>query len=390
MAESHNRRTSRSKTNRKYSVKQRKRRLIILIAAVVLAVILLGAGAWAYLRYHTYDGYKVVRELDITNTDERTTYVAAKKGYAKCSGDGITFFDRSGILWAETFEMTQPLVDRCDAYIVVADQKGSDIYIFDNSGLVNRITLMNPIMDVEVSEQGVIAAVTNDGEANFIEVMDKDGNGLISAKSVFSSSGYLTDITLSKDGKSLAAAFIYVSEGTLESKVVFYDFSGKGTITGGFNQYQDTVVTNVEFLNSNTVCAVADSALTFYRVSSVPSIIHEDLNLPFEIQSLFFADNKVGMIVEDENSENSYTIKAYDSHGREIMDQGVDFAYTNAAFAGNCVLLYSANEGELYSFAGVKKFAGAFDDRIEYLVPCGGETDYIYAAADKTEFIKLK
>lgn len=382
--------TSRSKTNRRYSVKKQRRKTIIIAVAIAVVVVLLGVGLWAYLRFHTYDGYKVVKELDMTNTDERTTYLAVKKGFIRCAGDGITFFDRGGIEWAETYEMTQPLTDTCGNYIVVADLKGSDVYIFDQTGLVNRITVEHPILDVEVSEQGVVAAATNDGASNYIEVLDKEGNNLITAKSVFASSGYLTDISLSENGSSLAAAFIYVSEGTLESKVVFYDFSGTGEITGGFNQYKDMVVTNVEFLNSNTVCAVADGALTFYKVSSTPSIIHEEMNLNFEIQSLFFSKNKVGLVVEDESSSNSYTIKVYNAQGSTIMDHGVDFPYTNAALAGNCVLLYSASEAELYSFAGIRKFAGPFDERIEYLVPAGSESSYIYATAGKTEFINLK
>lgn len=390
MTDNRNRKPARATGNRKYSVKNTKRRRTIAIILISVAVVLLAVGAWFYLRYHIYEDYVVTSEIDLTNSDERTKFLVCKRGYAHCAGDGITFFDRKGVLWAETYEMTQPLVDTCGSYIVVADLKGSDIYLYDMSGQINRISVSQPILDIEVSEQGVIAAATNDGVSNYIEVMDKEGNELISAKSVFASSGYLMDITLSDDGKSLAGAFIYVSEGTLQSRVVFYDFSGQGEITGGFNQYQDTVVTNVEFLNADTVCAVGDNALTFYNVAAVPSIIHEELNMPVEIQSLFFDRNRVGLIVEDESSENSYTIRVYDAGGNRLMNLGVDFAYTRASFAGNNVLLYSTNDCELYNYAGIRKYYGSFDEKIVDLVSCGNGRDFIYATANNTQFIRIK
>ena len=208
MAYNRGKHTSRSRANRRYSVKKRKKRIIITAILVALAVILVVGGIWAFLRVHTYDSYKVKANLDIANSDERTNYTSFKGGYIKCAGDGITCFDKKGVIWAETFEMTQPLIDTCESYVAVADLKGSDIYIYDENGQVNRFSLSHPILDIEVSEQGVVAAATNDGTSNYIEVLDKEGKELITAKSVFTSSGYLMDITLSQDGGTLAAAFI--------------------------------------------------------------------------------------------------------------------------------------------------------------------------------------
>ena len=390
MAGTNRKQTSHSKTNRRYSVKKRKRRRIVISILVSVAVVLLVVGAWVYFRYRTYDSYVVVASLDITNLDERTQYTSYDGGYIKCASDGITCFDKKGILWAETYEMTQPLIDTCGSYVAVADLKGSDIYVYDENGLVNRFSLSHPILDIEVSEYGVVAAATNDGQSNYIEVTDKEGKELITAKSVFSSSGYLMDISLSEDGSSLAAAFIYVSEGTLESKVVFYDFTGEGEISGGFNQYKGTIITNVEFLNPTTVCAVGDNAISFYKVTPVPTVIYEDLALDYEIQSTFFDENRVGLIVEEETSDKSNTIKVFDPHGKEIVSQEFDFAYSHVAFAGNNVLLYSVNDCEIYSFYGIRKFKYTFDERIEYLLSCGTGRDYIYATANNTEFIRIK
>lgn len=390
MAETRRRRPARSSSNRRYSVKKRRRTLTLIGIAVGVGIILLLAGAWLFFYLRTYNSYTVQTTLDITNSDERTIYREGKKGYIKCASDGITYFDKKGILWAETYEMTQPLIDVCGSYIVVADLKGSDIYVYDDNGFVGRMSVSHLIMDIEISEQGVVAAATNDGASNYIEVMDKAGNELITAKSVFNTSGYLMDIALSPDGSSLAAAYIYVSEGTLESKVVFYDFSGDGEISGGFNQYQDTAVTNVEFMNPTTVCAVGDNAISIYKVKPKPELVFENLNLTWEIQSAFFSKNRLGLIVEDESSEYGYVIKILNQSGKLITDQGFNFAYNHVDFAGRDVVLYSANDCEIYSCSGRRRFSFTFDERIEYLLSSGNGRNFIYATANKTEFIKLK
>ena len=396
MAEPNSRSASRVKRSHKYSVKKRKLRTTILwITGIVLALVII-VGVWCFFHFRKFDSYSVINDLGISNTDERTTYAEAEKGFLKCSGDGITFFDKNGIIWAETFEMTQPVMDTCGSYVAVADLKGADVVLYDGNGLVNRFSVSHPVLSVEVSEQGVVAAATSDDKSNYIEVFDKEGNELITAKSIFSSSGYLMDIALSEDGERLIAAFLYVSEGTLESKVVFYDFNGgEGNadgegIVGGFNQYHDTAVTNVEFLDANTVCAVGDKAFSIYKFSKKPELIYENLDETFETQSLFFGKGRVGLITVDENSGSTYTFKVFNNSGKLIAEEGFDFAYSKAGFAGNNVILYSANDCEMYSFSGVKKFEYAFDNRIEALLSCGNGREFVYASPNKTEYIRIK
>ncbi len=383
-----------AKGNSKYSVKRRKKKITVITIVVIAVILLAAAGIWAFLRFHTYSDHTVQNTIEIANSGEHTIYDVYKKGFVRCANDGLTCFDKKDIIWAETAEMTQPVMDVCEGYIAVADLKGSDIYIYDEGGQVNRIALSHAIIDIEVSRQGVVAAATSEDASNYIEVLDKEGNELLTAKSVFSSSGYLTDIAISPDGSRLAAAFTYIGGGVMESKVVFYDLTGESKgdniIIGGFNQYQDTLVMSVEFLDDSIVCAVGDHAITIYRVGTTPSIIYEDLDLNYEIQSLFYAKNRIGLVVEQEESEYSKTIKVLNERGKEIMDHGTDFAYSRAAFAGNNVLLYSNTECHVYSFAGIEKFSYTFEDRIEYMISAGTVRDYVLALPNAIEIIRLK
>lgn len=381
------------KGTKRYQDRKRRRALTFLLGFVIFAVVV-GLIIFFVLFFRKFTGYKVTSTIEITNSDEHTAYYPYQKGYIKVAGDGVTCFDKSGIIWAETFEMSQPIVDVCEGYIAVADMKTTDVYLYDESGLLNRITIPQSIIDLEVSKQGVIAVATDEKESNYIELLNKEGKELITAKSIFSSSGYLMDITLSEDGSKLAAAFVGASEGVTTSKMVFYDFSENNEstdmIVGGFNQYESMILTNVEFMDGNKVCAICDSGFSIYDFSSTPKLLYEDLNFTWQIQSVFFNKGQIGFIVLDENIESNYCIKVYNLRGKIIADKGFDFAYSNAGFAGNNVLLYSANDCEIYSFAGIKRFSYSFEDRIAYLLSCGNEINFIYAKADSTQFISLK
>ena len=378
----------------KISQDRERRRIITFLLGFVICAVVIGLIVFLVIHFQKFKGYKVSSSLEITNSDEHTSYYPYLNGYIKVAGDGITYFDKNKALWSENFEMAQPMVDVCEGYIAVADMKTTDVYIFDESGYLNRITIPKSIIDVEVSKQGVIAVATDEKESNYIELLNKEGKELITAKSIFSSSGYLMDITLSNDGSKLVAAFSGAGEGVMTSKVVFYDFSkdnaGDDMIVGGFNQYESTIITNVQFMEGNKVCAICESGFSIYDFSSKPKLVYENLEVPWQIQSLFFSDKQIGFIVLDDEIENNYCIKVFNLHGKLIANKGFDFAYNSAAFAGKNVLLYSAKDCEIYSFAGVKRFSYSFEDRIAYMLPCGNTKDYIYAKADSTQFIKLK
>lgn len=89
---------------------------------------------------------------------------------------------------------------------------------------------------------GVTAAVVEDSSACYIFYFKKDGEELgINIKMLLSGDGYPVDIALSPDGKQIVMSVMYMKNGTLKNKVVFYDFSeiGKNVnnrFIGGFEE----------------------------------------------------------------------------------------------------------------------------------------------------------
>ncbi len=273
--------------------------------------------------------------------------------------------------------------------------KGTEVSLFGASGFVNKFSLTSVATDIEVSKYGTVAVLTSDGNSNYVEIRDKDGQELINAKTVFASSGYITDIALSKDGNRMAAAFVSVDGTDVNSKVVFYDFADesgkdKNFITGEFDQYTSSIVTTVKYMSGDKVAAVADNAFTIYSASGTPKIVYEESELTREVQTLILNERYIGFIFEDENIESAYGIKVYNLSGKTMLEQECDISYDYADFAGDSVVLYSDYNCDIINFAGTHKFAYSFNKKIEALKSSGRTSEFAYLSENETEIIRLK
>ena len=378
-----------SKASRK---RKRRRRRIRRLICLILIVIILAAG-FLYDRFRSYDSYTVSAAVGSSGAGSFIEIESFAGGYVKITESSVTYFNKNGVSWSESYSMTQPVYDICKGYLAVGDMKQSEVYIFDKDGLAGIVSAQYQIIDIEVSKAGVIACATDDDEANYIEVYDKEGNEILTARSVFSSSGYLADITLSADGTKLAAAFINVDLLEIVSRVVFYDFSGadddSDVIVGGFNQYTDTVLTNVEFLGSDKVVAVGDNAYTVYDFSDTPEIVYEDLELDYTIENVFFSDKYFGFVIDDPSGTYNYEYLVYDRKGEVAAQAGFDFLYTDIQLSGKSIILNSDNACRIYTFSGYERFSCAFEENITAIYPAG-YAGLIYVTSSETYFIKMK
>ena len=99
-------------------------------------------------------------------------------------------------------------VSICGNSIAVADINGSSAYSFNTSGQVGKADTSMPILQIEVSDSGKMAAVLEDNNANYINMYDTNGEKIYSVKTTLSGDGYPIDISISSDAKKLIASFI--------------------------------------------------------------------------------------------------------------------------------------------------------------------------------------
>ena len=381
-----------------------------LICAVVVLVIVVGL--WIWFRGRTYAGYEVVSSVESTSA-VNTQYAEYNGQLLRYSRDGISCVNaKNEAVWSQTYNMHYPILDICGSAVVIADQQGSEAYVFNSQGLLTQITTRLPIQQVSVSAQGVTALLLNDSTASWIYLYDAEGNVLAESRCSLDETGQPLSISISRDGSKLAVSYLQMQEGSAGSCVVFYNF---GSVGANFvdkivssTVYEDTIIPRVEYLSSSVCAAVSDQGIIFYEGAEIPEE-GAALTLDAEILSVFFGTDRVGIITEeaqaaDEAAEETgkktgkkteeeagrYQVNVYDTAGRTVLSLRTDLKYTQAKISEDMLILYNDTECEIYSAQGVLKYAGTFDTAIGDLYKAAGFRKYVVVFSDRTDIIKLK
>ncbi len=364
----------------------------ILICAVVVLGIILGIGIYAWNK--TYLGYETISAVE-RNDVLNTQYVEYNNKMLKYSRDGISCVNfKNEALWSQTYSMQTPIIDICQGSIVVADQQGNEVYVFNEQGFQTQITTLLPIQQVSISSQGVVALLLNGSDAAWISLYDNEGTNLTEAQCRLEETGQPLSISISPDGAKLAVSYLQVLSKTASSCIVFYNF---GPIGGNFvdkivasKVYEDTIIPRIKYLGDNTCVAVSDQSIIYYEGKEIPEekAIAE---IETEIRSLFFGEKTVGIVVEGAGKDSQkYEVRLFDTNGNQTLTQGTNLTYSQIKMSGENLILYSDNECEIYSKQGILRYTGTFDGTLANIYKGSGLRRYILVFSDRTEEIKLK
>ena len=366
----------------------RKKKLIILLAAVVVIV----AGIFLIRMNHTYRSYKVVDEID-QDASYQYQYIPFGDYLLKYSSDGAAYFNKKGEVWNTSYNIRTPIAAVCGSYAVIAEQNGNKIYLFDQNKLVKSMETSYPIIKVQVSKQGIVAAVLEEDDASYIYMYNKEGNEMVSMKSVLYKNGYPLSMSISEDAQKMAVSYANIDGTQTKSSVIFYDFSENGktkenNIAGGFNQYDSMLVPEVAFLNNDTCVAFGSHMVTIYNVGNKPSI-QKEFKITGEIQKVFHDNQNLGMIVKTEKEDQPYQALVYSANGKKQMDYTYADNYKNVALDGKTLLMYDSQDCQVVNFSGKKKFQYKFDETVQNMFPAGKQFQYFYITSTKVQKIKL-
>ena len=136
----------------------------VLILAVVLVYALVKNNKVA-------SSYEVVTSMS-RGDDTSVYYCMMRKGMVKYSKDGVAMTNKSGtVLWNQTYEMASPTMTSAGDYVAVGDIRANTIYIFNEYGQLGRVSTDVPIQEIQISEQGVVAAVLSLHPATILTYM---------------------------------------------------------------------------------------------------------------------------------------------------------------------------------------------------------------------------
>lgn len=363
---------------------------VITIIGIVCALLL---AIYLFCVYRTYNNYKVRKTIKI-ETGTNSQYQAFGEFVVKYSNDGISYINGTETIWNEAYEMKSPIVDVCGDYLAIADKNSNTIYIFNKKGKVGEVNTSYPIIKIEVAQQGVVAALLEEASANYIELYDKEGNLIVSHKSLLNENGFPLSFSISNDGEKMMTSYLSIKEGSTENQVIFYNFSNVGKdevdrVVGTFNQYGETIVPAVYFVSNEDAIAIGDNVLTIYKMKEKPTI-RKEIKFDKEIQKVFYNEKYVGLIFENSKGDTPYKMEVYSLSGEKIMSKEIEMNLDHVKFAGKNVLMYDDVTCELISLKGVVKFKHVFTKQLDAIVPMESTNTFLLMTKNKIEEISLK
>ena len=384
----------------------RKRMTIFIIAAVLLG----GAafGIYYYDRYHTFYDFQVVWEKNLTEENQEAAiqgegsfcgYMEFGDGVIKYTKDGASYIDSRGkAIWIQSYEMKSPFVTVNGDFAAIGDKQGNSIYICDRSGCQGQVTTTLPVLSLSVSAKGVVASVQEDSKASYIYLYKKDGSALdIYVKSLLSGDGYPVDVSLSPGGTQWITSFMYLEQGMIKNKIVFYNFGlGKNDpkrVVGIFlpEDLSDAMAGRVRFMDESHAVIFTDKGLQFFstRVETSPESTSQIL-LDENIRSISYNNQYAGVITDNGVGADPYCLRIYKPDGSAVFETTFSYQYTGFDIEGDLVMLYNDNSCCIYNMAGTRKFSGTFDFTVNKVLAGRFPGTILVMGNQKMEEIRLK
>lgn len=363
------------------------------VAAVAIAVVVIIIVCRVSFLNQVYTGYEVISTVPRQHV-ETSAIVSFGNGFLTYSADGIHCTDAKGNdVWSFPYEMQTPMVEVNGNYAAVADYNGRSIYVFNATGEIGTIQTEGPVREIEISATGVVLSVEDGGSVTPVHLYYYDGREIASYRTTMSKSGYPLALGISDNGKLVGISYLYLDNGVLTSKVAFYNFGEVGqnetdNLVSGYD-YQGALVPVVEFLSDSTAFAVANDRIVFFRGGERPTGV-ADILLHEEVQSVFYGEEKVGLVYLNSTGDTKYRMDVYDATGRLETTLYFDMEYEDIFFYGDMIVIYNASSAMIFADNGNLKYQGDFEEAVLLMIPAGSGQRYILVMKDEIQTIILR
>lgn len=363
----------------------------VLIGVAIVVVVLLIA--YSSYKNKVYSDYAILDTLQYEDASG-ANFKSFNGNVLKFSRDGATAFNMdNSMLFNQTYEMQNPMVDICGDYVAIGDYKGTKVYIMNSEGLQGQIDTTLPVQRFAVAGNGNIALVLEEDEITWVRLYNKEGEVVASDRTTMKKSGFPLSIDISDNGIMLNISYLYIDSGKISSSVAFYNFGSVGqneidNLVSGYN-YDDETVTYVQFMNTSTAFSIGNKQFSIFKGDQRPERVF-DVTLEDDVRSVFHNETYIGLVYDQVASENPYRLDVYNTSGDVVLSQEFSLEYTDILFNRDLVIIYNANECAVYDISGNEKYNGLFKNSIITMVPGKNKTRYLLVSGSRTDEIQLK
>ena len=375
-----------NRLTRKYRTARTKRNVTILFFLIMVVF-----GTYLLITNHVYS--KVYKASSYTKTSsDNNQYVAFHNGIVRYSRNGVTYLNhKNKEMWIQSGQFKNPIIDVNKDVFVVADCGGNSIQIFDRKGIKGEFETTLPIEKISVSNQGVVSAILKNADTPSIVTYDTSGNILVENEVSVSSLGYPTALEMSSDGTVLAVAYTDAGSGSLQSRVICYNFGEAGKKKTNHivsqEEYSGVIMPEVYFMDNSTMVTVSDQSFVIYSGKDVPKK-QKEVTLKQEILSTFHTKKYIGFILLNED-KTGYEVCLYNKAGKRVMHKDIKGEYSNVNMVGKEIIMYEGSRFCVITNTGVERINKDLGMNILSVIPANGINKYWVMGTNELRVIYL-
>lgn len=360
------------------------------IIAVLLIIILICVHQW---KTRVFSGYEVTSKKH-HEWISSTTVAEFNGNVLTYSKDGMSCMDQDGnVLWNQTYEMQNPMISICEDKVAVGDYNGRTIYVCSTTKILGTISTNLPIRGFTVSADGIVAAILEDSDITWINVLTVDGQTPVTAKTQMKNSGYPLQIDFAPNSDMLAVSYLYIDNGKATTRIAFYNFGDVGQnyqdkLVSAY-EYQELIVPEIRFLSNSACVAIGDNRVMFYEGGQIPKSSVELIQTE-QIQKVFQSGAYLGLVYNNDDPENKYRMDVYDSKGKVKTQIYYDFECQNFLISNDWIIINNEEQCRMLTLEGKKKLDTTFEETVHLILPTSYNYKYAILTTDALEKIELK
>lgn len=364
------------------------------IVKVVLVIIVIVFTIQLIYAIRSFDDYETRTSIErkIGSNTKFSEYLGYILEY---SNDGISCMNENGtLIWNQSFEMSNPVLESCEKYLIVYDAGGTEIYLFTEGGLKHSMETASAIKTISLAKQGTFAVLMKENTQSQVKLFDKEGKELANGKFYSNKGGFPVDIALSQDAKKLAVDMIDISQGSVNTTISFYNFDkvGQNEIDNnvGVYTFENMLIPEMEYISDSHLMAIGTGKIIVFEGSQKPEL-KKEITVEEEIISYFQNDKYIGMVYDNIEVENSKHIKVIDMNGNTVMENDTAIVYDTIEFlSNNEICVNSKTECEIFTTHSIKKFTYTFDKELYKVIAGENGQSYTFVFKETIEEVRLK
>lgn len=375
-------------------IKRHRVQVISVILSSIAFILLFVFIIISIYKSKVFSEYRILKTIEYQEVTS-AKYVGFNGNILRYSRDGAFAFNMNNeMLWNQTYQMQNPMVDTCGDYVAIGDYRGTKIYVLNSQGLQGQIDTTIAVQKFCVSGNGNVAVVLDDEEVTWVKLYNKNGENVASDRTTMDKSGYPIALDISDNGIMLSISYLFVDSGKLRSSVAFYNFGAVGqneinNLVSAFN-FENETVSCVSFINEETSFAIGNKTFSIYKGSQKPGEVYTN-QISEKIESVFYSNEYIGLVYKNVGNEGEpYKIDVYNTSGNVVVSQEFDLDYTDILLNKDLIIIYNANECKIYNTSGSKKFEGFFKNSVITISPDKKKSRYLFVSGTKTDEIKFQ